>query len=129
MRARVKTGAPCAGHFVARFSKGNFSQHLVFEDSRGFVAPFGRKHYHQPVQGELMLWPSWAPHAMTPNPAHGTNIYLSVLIYPPGGSRDFDWEDDTLGDVVEHRSSRIQRAKKPAATESADKQGRKQDEL
>jgi len=104
----VHTGAAIAGMFFARYAEGSHgSQKLVFEDTRGMIAPFGRTHEHQPVQGEVVLWPAWLPHYVSPNPGNSTNVFFSFLMWPPGGAPDFDWEDDVTGDWVYTKKSQI----------------------
>lgn len=111
-RPHTHTGAAVAGMFFARYGTGSIGgQDLVFEDMRGINPPFGRKHEHHPAQGELVLWPSWASHFLSPHPGNSTNVFFSFLIWPPNGAPDFDWEDDVTGDYVYRKTSSIKQKK------------------
>jgi len=107
-RPHMHTGAAVAGMFFARYAPGpSDGQTLVFEDMRGLNPPFGRTHEIQPAEGELVLWPAWASHFLSPHPGNTTNVFLSVLLWPSGGAEDFDWEDDVTGDYIYHKKSSI----------------------
>jgi hypothetical protein len=47
--------------------RGQKAGALVFSDPRGFVAPFGHAHSVQPVEGMLVLFPSWLVHTVEPS--------------------------------------------------------------
>lgn len=98
--SRMHTGAALAGKFFARHtSVEDRGQRLLFQDARGVNPPYGRSHKLLPVEGDLVLWPSWAPHWLTPQTiANSTNVHFSFLVWPPDGPSDFDWEDDPTGD-------------------------------
>merc|ERR1712107_824664 len=85
---------------------------MGFEDLRGVNPPFGRTHHHQPQRGELLLFPAWASHFLTPHSGNTSNVFFNFLLWPPGGTSDFDWEDDILGDYTYSKTSRI-RAQSP----------------
>ena len=51
---------------------------LIFKDPRGFLPPFDQSSIrHTPVEGEVVLFPPWLPHAVAPargdcrSPQHG----------------------------------------------------------
>jgi len=106
-RPHTHTGAVCAGHFVVRYpeSEGGKTQRLMFQDPRGINPPFGNSHWHDTVEGELVMWPSWAPHMLTPG--NFSTIYISFLVWPEDGASDLDWEDDPLGDATETKASKV----------------------
>lgn len=126
----VLTGAAAAGKFFARYAapakitseagEGDEfeittvgAQQLVIEDPRGHSAPYGRKHKVTPEVGDLMLWPAWTSHYMSPNGGNATNIYFNFLCWPEGGPHDFDWEDDVTGDYTFKKKSTIKRGQQP----------------
>lgn len=119
-QTHVHTGALAAGMFVARYAgDAGREQQLAFEDPRGPSSPFGRKHHAQLAEGELLIWPGWAPHHLTPNKGNGTNVYFSFLVWPPQGAPDFDWEDDVTGDFVHRKLTKVRRQPPVAQTGGA----------
>jgi len=116
----VRTGAAVYGVFFARHAEN--SSELVFDDVRGDSPPFGHQHTHHPEQGELVLFPSWASHKLTPNQGSTNNVYYRFLLWPPRGAPDFDWEDDPTGDYVFKKMTNVRRTlpeQAPAKTPSA----------
>lgn len=115
-RPHVHTGAQCAATFFAR-SDAATGPKLVFEDVRGMNPPFGQRHEMAPVQGELVLHPSWASHYVAPNQGNTTHVFISFLFWPPNGAPDFDWEDDPSGDFIYKRKPKIKQAVRPKSAE------------
>lgn len=123
-RPHTHTGAVAAGTYVAQYARTNAgAQKIAIEDPRGINPPYGKTHNHQPTQGELLIWPAWTGHFVTPHPVNATNVYFSFLAWPPGGSPDFDWEDDSTADYAYKKLTKIRRR------QSEGKGGRKGDEL
>eukprot|EP00928_Gymnodinium_smaydae_P031823 TRINITY_DN23232_c0_g2_i1.p2 TRINITY_DN23232_c0_g2~~TRINITY_DN23232_c0_g2_i1.p2 ORF type:complete len:341 (+),score=49.94 TRINITY_DN23232_c0_g2_i1:55-1077(+) len=110
-KVHTHTGSPCAGMFMLKApgslategEKRRPAQYLSFEDARGVALPFGRVHRHRPEDGQVLLWPSWAPHSLSPNRGTDPTIYLGFIAFHPEGATEFDWEDDPHGDF-EHTS-------------------------
>jgi len=111
MRPHVHTGAHTAGVFFSRYSSDEGAQKFAFEDPRGINPPFGKTHNHQPQQGELLIFPSWASHFVTPHPMNSTNVFFNFVCWPPDGAPELDWEDDTTGDYVYTKQLNIKRPK------------------
>ena len=44
---------------------------LILEDPRGFLPPFGNRVIHSPAGGDVVLFPSWLVHHVSPS--CGTN--------------------------------------------------------
>lgn len=111
-RPHVHTGASTAGVFFSRYSSSKEgAQKFSFEDPRGINPPFGKTHNHQPKQGEVLLFPSWASHFITPHRSNSTNVYFNFVCWPPDGAPDLDWEDDATGDYVFRKQLNIKRPK------------------
>ncbi|CAE8599020.1 unnamed protein product [Polarella glacialis] len=75
------------------------SMNLNFEDPRGINPPFGKTHSHEVFEGNLVLFPSWASHFITPNMVNKTAVCFAFLVYPPDGPT-LDFEDDQTGSLV-----------------------------
>ena len=50
---------------------------LVFEDPRGSHPPFGKTHRHEPVVGDLLIFPSWLVHRIEPTLSATPRISVS----------------------------------------------------
>ncbi|CAK0812606.1 unnamed protein product [Prorocentrum cordatum] len=113
----VRTGASVHGVFFARHAEN--SSELIFDDVRGDSPPFGYRYAHTPQQGELVLFPAWAPHKVTPNQGSTNNVYYRFLLWPPRGATDFDWEDDPTGDYVYKKTTNVRRSLPEQAPQEA----------
>lgn len=112
MRPLARTGAMVTGTFFAKYhSDRRGAQKFAFEDPRGINPPFGKTHNHQPREGELIMFPSWASHFITPQPKNFTNVFFQFVVWPQEGARDFDWEDDATGDYTYRKQFNIKRPK------------------
>lgn len=102
LRPGVRTdGAYLTGRYFASGKKA--SMKLNFEDSRGINPPYGKTFSHAVQQGNLVLFPAWASHFLTPNLFDNTVVCYSFLVYPPDGS-GIAWEDDLTTQVKVTRS-------------------------
>lgn len=111
-RPRVRTGAATSGIFYARYSSSKEGkQKIAFEDARGINPPFGKTHNHQPKEGEIQIFPSWASHFVTPHRTNSTNVYFNFVCWPPDGAPELDWEDDATGDYIFRKVYNIRRPK------------------
>jgi oxalate decarboxylase/phosphoglucose isomerase-like protein (cupin superfamily) len=63
---------------------------IIFEDPRGPRWPFDGRYIHKPSPGDLVLFPSWLAHQVTPT--QGKEMRVSWSCNQPGS-----WED--LADV------------------------------
>lgn len=114
----VRTGAMAAGLFAAGNGGPESSrQTLTLSDTRGYTAPFGNRHEVVLDEGELIAFPAWMPQQLRPHPGNETNVFFGFLMWPPGGTYDFDWEDDPLGDYVYAKTTQIKRAAHEDRTE------------
>lgn len=101
------TGSPFVGMFAASCEEE--SQAVTIEDARGITPPFGRKQRFTMKSGDLIIFPSWAPHFLEPNRGTNTNVFVSFAIQGQGGPHEFDWEDDALGNVVKSDTKQIKK--------------------
>lgn len=102
----VHTGAYASGMVVAKFPE-NGKQTIVIDDVRGRTAPYGQSKRIQPRQGDVYLWPSWAPHMVTPLNVNDTAVYFGFNVYPEDGTTELDWEDDPTGDYQFTKRSKV----------------------
>jgi len=91
---------------------------LRISDPRGHSDPFGRSFDHVPRAGELLLFPSWVSHAVTPELLREKSIaskderlarvVISFSIGPDSGPmRSHLWANDPTGDMRFSRRSPI----------------------
>lgn len=85
------TGAYLTGRFWASAQKGTLK--LNFEDPRGINPPYGKTYSHAVYEGNLVLFPVWVSHFITPNMQDYAAVCYSFLVYPPGGGT-LAWQDD-----------------------------------
>jgi len=102
LRPGVRTdGAYLTGRYFASATRGSLK--LNFEDTRGINPPYGKTFSHAPFEGNLVLFPTWASHFITPNMRDDTVVCYSFLVYPPDGS-GISWKDDRTTQVKVMRS-------------------------
>ena len=81
------------------------------EDPRGINPPYGKTHVVTPQQGELVMFPSWISHVITPNTAaNSTVVVFAFCVYPVEGPTDLDWEDDPTGSMVVKKEFELPKA-------------------
>jgi len=91
---------------------------LRISDPRGHSDPFGRSFDHVPQAGELLLFPSWVSHAVTPELLREkksaskeerlARVVISFTIGPESGPMPSHlWENDPTGNVGFSRQSPI----------------------
>lgn len=93
------------GRYFAQQEKGGLK--FNFEDPRGINPPYGKTFSHAAFQGNLILFPTWLSHFITPNMLNQTSVCFAFLVYPPGGEAPLDWEDDATGSLVVERPMQI----------------------
>lgn len=94
-------GAYVMGRYFAKAKK--FALKFNFEDPRGVNPPFGKTYSHAAFQGNLVMFPTWVSHFITPNMFNSTQVCFGFLVYPQDGNQALDWEDDLTGKVeVQH---------------------------
>lgn len=82
-------GALTTGTFFAQVPRGT-SQRLTFEDPRGINPPFGKTATELLVQGDVLMWPSWVSHFMSPQSEVTPSVVFNFVTLPPDGAVDFD---------------------------------------
>jgi len=113
---RTSLGDFNVGLFFAQVSSAPGK--LRISDPRGHSDPFGRSFDHVPRAGELLLFPSWVSHAVTPQLLRETSIaskeerlarvVISFNIGPDSGPMPSHlWANDPTGDVRFSRRSSI----------------------
>jgi hypothetical protein len=113
---RTSLGDFNVGLFFAKVS--STPGKLRISDPRGHSDPFGRSFDHVPRAGELLLFPSWVGHAVTPELLRKTSIaskedglarvVISFNIRPDSGPMPSHlWANDPTGDVRFSRRSPI----------------------
>ena len=86
----MHNGVTVSGTYYVAVPEG--AGRLWLEDPRGRLKPFGRDIAHTPRPGELLLWPSWLRHGVTPN-MNTTHPRISLSFNYNGGCRgDVCWE-------------------------------------
>eukprot|EP00732_Lithocolla_globosa_P005329 Lithocolla_globosa_v1_NODE_5453_length_1237_cov_5.626058.p1 type:complete len:258 gc:universal NODE_5453_length_1237_cov_5.626058:971-198(-) len=60
----------------------DFSGNILFDDPRGPLPPFDNKLTISPLLGDLVLFPSWLTHQVSPT--HGTDPRISIAFNIPG---------------------------------------------
>jgi len=111
------TGALLAGAFCVKHKRNpEEAQKLIFKDPRGSNPPFGRTHEYPVTHGEVLFWPSWAPHYVSANPLNTSTVWWHFLMWPEGGARDLDWEDDPTGDFTHQFKTVIRKSKEQPKT-------------
>jgi len=117
---RVHTGAAIAGLYCLKAADADDGRgpEIVFLDPRGQHPPFGHSKTFRLRQHDLLMWPSWAPHALSVHPGNSRSVYVKFLIWPPGGAPDFDWEDDPTGDMVYKKTTVIRTRRHSAEAEA-----------
>ena len=63
--AHTHPNATVSGVYYVNVPLG--SGDLVFEDPRGALPPFGNRHIVKPRAGQVVLFPSWLVHAVSPS--------------------------------------------------------------
>jgi|Transcript_56560 hypothetical protein len=89
-------GAYLMGRYFAQARRGALK--FNFEDPRGINPPFGKTYSHTAFEGNLIVFPTWVSHFITPNMQNSTQVCFGFLAYPPDGN-SLDWEDDETGAV------------------------------
>jgi hypothetical protein len=86
-RWRVNAYAALSGVLHVRATAGG--SRLRFHDPRGQVPPFNTQIIHQPVEGELLLYPPWLPLEVTANcfAEHATPLISIYFNYVPRATR------------------------------------------
>lgn len=76
-----------SGVYYVEIPKDNYGM-LLLEDPRGPLPPFDNRIKIQPKEGDIVLFPSWLPHQVTPTSIEQPRISIAFNI--PG-----KWEDTT----------------------------------
>mmetsp|Transcript_14064 Transcript_14064/g.34151 ORF Transcript_14064/g.34151 Transcript_14064/m.34151 type:complete len:330 (+) Transcript_14064:26-1015(+) len=101
-RPHVHAGAVVAGTFLAAQGT-NAKSTLYFDDVRGLNAPFGRTHEAALKEGDIILYPAWVPHFVSPNLDPTYRVEFSFVVYIYGGVGEFDPEDDSTAEFVQNK--------------------------
>jgi len=88
------------GRYFAKTQKGSLK--FNFEDPRGINPPYGKTFSHGAFEGNLILFPTWLSHFITPNMLNTTAVCVAFLVYPP--DMNLDWEEDMTGSLVLERT-------------------------
>lgn len=87
-------GAFLRGRYYAHCERGAIKHN--FEDPRGINPPYGKTHSHPAYNGNLVLFPTWASHFITPNMMNSTIVSFSFMAFPADGGY-LDSNDDRTG--------------------------------
>mmetsp|Transcript_56641 Transcript_56641/g.130171 ORF Transcript_56641/g.130171 Transcript_56641/m.130171 type:complete len:328 (-) Transcript_56641:100-1083(-) len=105
-RPHVHPGAVVAGTFLAALGT-NAKSTLYFDDVRGVNAPFGRTHEGDLKEGDIILYPSWVSHFITPNLDPTYRVEYSFAVYTYDGPGEFDPEDDSTAEMVQTKKVQL----------------------
>lgn len=89
-------GAYAMGRYFSQAKQNGLK--FNFEDPRGINPPFGKTFSHAAFQGNLIMFPTWLSHFITPNMDNSSQVCFGFLVYPPDGDA-LDWEEDKTGSV------------------------------
>jgi len=98
-------GAFLRGRYYAMCERGAIKQN--FEDPRGINPPYGKTYSHSPYRGNLVLYPTWASHFITPNMLNTTIVSFSFMAFPLDGAY-VDSNDDQTGKIVVEKQIMIE---------------------
>jgi len=114
---RTHTGAAVAGLYCAKAADADDGRgpEIAFMDPRGEFPPFGHSHTYRLKTDDLLMWPAWAPHSLEVHPSDSRSVYIRFMLWPPGGTTEFDWEDDPTGDMSVKKSNVIRVKNKPSS--------------
>lgn len=87
------------GRYFAKTQRGSLK--FNFEDPRGINPPYGKTFSHAAFEGNLVMFPTWLSHFITPNMLNSTAVCIAFLVYPP--DMNLDWEEDDTGSLVVER--------------------------
>ena len=65
-----------SGTYYVNVPKGSGS--LMFQDPRGVITPFGGKHEHVPESGQIIMFPPWLQHGVSPSCLESNEIRVSL---------------------------------------------------
>ena len=65
-----------SGTYYVNVPKGSGS--LMFQDPRGAITPFGGKHEHVPESGQIIMFPPWLQHGVSPSCLESNEIRVSL---------------------------------------------------
>eukprot|EP01012_Entosiphon_sulcatum_P015890 TRINITY_DN20856_c0_g1_i1.p1 TRINITY_DN20856_c0_g1~~TRINITY_DN20856_c0_g1_i1.p1 ORF type:complete len:248 (+),score=36.87 TRINITY_DN20856_c0_g1_i1:22-765(+) len=82
--AHTHPGAVVSGVFYVSVPEA--AGNLVFEDPRGPLPPFDNRFVHEPAEDQLVLFPSWLVHQVTPTAGESPRISISFNLAG-------EWED------------------------------------
>jgi len=101
-------GAFVMGRYFAQLPEEGAIK-MSFEDPRGINPPFGKTFSYEPYEGNIVLFPTWVSHFITPNMKEGTVVSICFVVYASDGET-IDWEDDRTGSLEVPRSFSVERA-------------------
>jgi hypothetical protein len=99
-------GAYLMGRYFAQARRGALK--FNFEDPRGINPPYGTTYSHTAFAGNLIVFPTWVSHFITPNMQNSTQVCFGFIVYPPNGN-SLDYEDDETGSLEVSRILDIDR--------------------
>jgi len=98
LRPAARTdGAYLLGRYFASAKKGAVK--LNFEDTRGINPPYGKTYSHLVYEGNVVLFPTWSSHFITPNMFNYSVVSYCFLVYPEGGNT-LHWSDDRTSSIT-----------------------------
>jgi len=98
LRPGSRTDAAYAmGRYFPQVTKGSLK--LNFEDPRGINPPYGKTFSHAAYDGNLVLYPTWVSHFITPNMYDRPAVCYCFLLYPSDG-KTLSWKDDVTADII-----------------------------
>lgn len=89
-------GAYLMGRYFADAKSDSLK--MNFEDPRGINPPYGKTFSHPVYQGNMVIFPTWVSHFITPNMGDHTAVCFVFLVYPPGGNT-LNWRHDSNADI------------------------------
>lgn len=108
MRPSARTdGGYAMGRYFAQAVEGSVK--FNFEDPRGINPPFGKTHSHAVFQGNLIMYPTWLSHFVTPNTHNTTQVCFAFIAYHQNGNQELDWEEDLTSSMEVKQKIRIPR--------------------
>jgi hypothetical protein len=97
-------GAYMMGRYFAQAKAGALK--FNFEDPRGINPPYGKTYSHGAFEGNLIVFPTWVSHFITPNMHNSSQVCYGFIVYPPDGN-SLDYEDDKTGSLEVVRNMHV----------------------